>query len=329
MTAVVALLLLTSCGVESGKFRMQGRFSNLNQGEFYVYSTDGGIHGVDTIRVNSGRFTYEIRLDRPSTLIILFPNHSEQAVFAESGAEVTIKGDASHLKEMEITGTDINDQMTEWRMHANELTPPELKQWAIDFIRQHPTSVISSYLLNRYLVLAPEPDYAQAAAMAELMFKQQPDNGQLERLMKTLRSLGQVKVGVRLPDFSATDTEGRTVSRATLRGGLNVIVPWAMWNYDSQSQLRTLRRLQKTYGQRLGVLSISLDAWQKEGRKFMERDSITWSNVCDGRMWASPLVSRFGFTDLPANLLVDQSGKVVALNVETNKLEEEIKKCLK
>lgn len=54
-------LVLVSCGTSSDRFKIEGRFLNLNQGEFYVYSNDGGISGVDTIKVNGGRFTYERR----------------------------------------------------------------------------------------------------------------------------------------------------------------------------------------------------------------------------------------------------------------------------
>lgn len=52
-------LVLVSCDNKSGYFKIDGRFLNLNQGEFYVYSPDGIITGLDTIKVEGGRFTYE------------------------------------------------------------------------------------------------------------------------------------------------------------------------------------------------------------------------------------------------------------------------------
>ena len=52
----VLLLFLVSCGTENGKFRLEGRLRNINQGEFYVYSPDGAIEGLDTIPVREGRF---------------------------------------------------------------------------------------------------------------------------------------------------------------------------------------------------------------------------------------------------------------------------------
>ena len=128
-------LILVSCGAESGHFRIKGRLRNFNQGEFFVYSIDGGIPALDTIRVNQGRFEYDTRIEDPATFVIIFPNFSELPVFGESGATATIEGDASHLKEIEVSGTNNNEDMTKWREMANRLTPPEVKKEAEKYIK--------------------------------------------------------------------------------------------------------------------------------------------------------------------------------------------------
>ena len=140
------------------------------------------------------------------------PNGSEQAVFGNSGVVVELEGDASHLKEMTIKGTDENEQMTAWRTNANRLTPPEMKQAAIDFIRENPASSVSNYLLYRYLMLGTTPDYKAAAELTALMLKEQPENGRLIQLDKQLRGLKYAVKGAKLPDFQATDINGNAVS---------------------------------------------------------------------------------------------------------------------
>ena len=81
-------LVLTSCGVSSGHFKFEGKFLNMNQGEFYVYSPDGGFEGVDTIKVEGGRFTFETECKEDFTIMLVFPNFSEQPIFAKSGKSV-------------------------------------------------------------------------------------------------------------------------------------------------------------------------------------------------------------------------------------------------
>jgi peroxiredoxin len=322
-------LLLASCGAESGRFRIEGHLKNMNQAEFYIYSIDGGFPKLDTIRVEKGRFVYETDLDRPATYSIIFPNGSEQAVFGNSGVVVELEGDASHLKEMTIKGTDENEQMTAWRTNANRLTPPEMKQAAIDFIRENPASSVSNYLLYRYLMLGTTPDYKTAAELTALMLKEQPENGRLIQLDKQLRGLKYAVKGAKLPDFQATDINGNAVSSQSLKTELNIIVVWSMWNYESQSMVRKLSDMKKEYGSRLSLMSISMDARKEDCSRFLERDSMRLSTVCDGRMWESPLVQQLGISDVPGNIFIDRQGKVIDVNVPIPKIEEKVKAVLK
>jgi len=326
---VILLLLLASCGAESGRFRIEGRLANMNQAEFYIYNMDGGSLRLDTIKVVDGRFIYETDLEHQGTFVILYPNFSDQVVFGESGAVVEMVGDASHLKDMEVTGTDDNDLMTAWRIHANTLTPTEVNKSAVEFIKEHPASIVSNYLLSRYLVLDDSPDYQQAEELSLLLQKEQPQNGRLLNLSKLLAGLKNYQEGKKLPDFSATDINGKRVSRESLNGELNVICLWATWNYDSQSILRKLNKLRRDYGSRLSLLSICLEPSVKDCRRFVERDSMRWSHVCDGRMWESPLVTKLGFSDMPGNLFVDRHGKIVAVDVKNKDIEEKVKSFLK
>ena len=71
---ILLTLVLVSCETDSDFFRIEGRFKNFNQGEFFVYSMDGGIYDLDTIKVMDGRFSYETPLNRKATFMLVFPN---------------------------------------------------------------------------------------------------------------------------------------------------------------------------------------------------------------------------------------------------------------
>lgn len=323
------LIFFVACGTESGRFRLEGRFRNLNNGEFYIYSTEKAGNGLDTINVSDGRFAYETDLDDKATFVLLFPNFSEQPIFGESGATVNISGDASHLKEMEITGTDDNELMTKFRQNVNRLTPPEATKEAIRFVNDNPESAVSLYIIQKYFVQTATPDYAQAAKLLAVMGKASPDNLQVQHMLKSMERLEAAAVGQRLPDFNATDINGRRIGRANLSAKVNVVCAWASWSYDSESMLRQLFRLKKEHGDKLAVVGVSLDARQKDCKDVIERDSIQWPTVCDGRMWETPLLATFGMGTVPTNILADKSGKVVARNLNPQQLKEKISQMLK
>ena len=307
---------------------MEGRLRNMNMGEFWVYSPDGGIEGIDTIKVRDGRFRYETELRTPATFVIVFPNYSEQPVFARPGKTVTVKGDASHMKEMSITGTGDNDDMTKLRMELNRMMPPEVPGAIESFIKENPESQAGPYLLQRYFLLDNSPDYKKAYELVGVMLKEQPDNGLLVKWQKDLKGLRNGVRQGKLPAFSATDIKGRNVSSSDLNGQTNVVTVWASWNYNSVETQRRLLKLKKTYGSKLGVVSICLDADVKECRRTLDRDSVAWKTVCDGKMWQSPIVGKLGIGNIPTNWLLDSKGVIKERNLGPQEMEEKVKKEL-
>lgn len=124
-----AILLLASCGEDSKHFKIEGRLLQMNQGEFYVYSNGAGVEGLDTIKVQGGRFSFEMPCLSPVTLTLVFPNFSETPIFAEPGKTAKIDGDASHLKMLKVKGTKDNELMTTFRSQISNASPPEIKHY--------------------------------------------------------------------------------------------------------------------------------------------------------------------------------------------------------
>jgi hypothetical protein len=326
---LLALLLLTSCGPSGNQFRLAGRLRNINQGQFLVYSPDGAFAGIDTIKVQNGRFAYEKEVRKDITLMLVFPNFSEQAVFASPGEEVEIKGDATHLKEMTITGTDENDELTKLRIRLNKLTPPEITAAVAEYIQEEPSSMISIYLLDKYFVNAKTPDYAEAQRLATLMLKANPDNGRLRKLKKQLDGLKNSQLQAMLPVVSSTDINGKSISTSQVKGKIGVISTWATWNFPSTDIQRKLRKLQKQYPQELSLISICIDGDKRECKKRVDRDSLLWTIVCDEQMFQTPIVQQLGLFVVPSMVVTNKQGKIIARDIEPNKVVEELEKFLK
>ena len=326
---LLTLLLLTSCGPSGNQFRLAGRLRNINQGQFLVYSPDGAFAGIDTIKVQNGRFAYEKEVRKDITLMLVFPNFSEQAVFASPGEEVEIKGDATHLKEMTITGTDENDELTKLRIRLNKLTPPEITAAVAEYIQEEPSSMISIYLLDKYFVNAKTPDYAEAQRLATLMLKANPDNGRLHKLKKQLDGLKNSRLQAMLPVVSSTDINGKSISTSQVKGKIGVISTWATWNFPSTDIQRKLRKLQKQYPKELSLISICIDGDKRECKKRVDRDSLLWTIVCDEQMFQTPIVQQLGLFVVPSMVVTNKQGKIVARDIEPNKVVEELEKFLK
>ena len=326
--ACFVMLLLLSCGDDQKKFKIEGSFKGFNQGELYVYAMNGS-RKLDTIGVRRGEFTYQASIDKPTTLVVVFPNYSELPVFAEPGVTVKMKGDASHLKETEVKGTETNKAMTSFRLKTSNMMPPEVLSEATKFINEQPSSPISSYLLNKYFIQTSEPDYAKIQQLVKTIRKAVPDNRQMAEVSKKLDGLKALKVGSRLPSFSARGLNGESVSSSDLNAKVNVITLWASWNYESVNIQNLLARLKRQHEDDVKVLGISIDGSVKDCRKIVERDSVKWSTVCDGRMWESPVLQKIGLSYLPDNIVVDKQGKILAHTLTYQEMNKKIDELIK
>ena len=322
------VMLLAACGVDSSHFKLSGRFLNMNQGDFYVYCPEGGMDVIDTIKVVGGRFTYERPCEKPAMLMLVFPNFSEQPIFAEPGKSVEIKADASHMKEMEVSGTKTNELMTKFRKQTASSSPPEVQQQAEQFVKDHPESPIGMFFLRKYFIQAPKPDYGRAFKMAELMLKKQPKNGPLVLLHKQLSQLNKGVVGAKVSHFKAAAIRGGNVSDADLGDDLAVVYAWSSWNYESQEMQRVLRRKANASGGRLKLMGICVDADKKACERIIERDTLTCPIVFEAQYFSGATFQALGMTNVPDNIVISRH-KVVARGLSTDELKEKMDELLK
>lgn len=326
---ILLTLIVVSCGPDSEHFKLEGRFQNFNQGEFYIYSPSGAIAGIDTISVADGRFSYEAPLDGKGLFVIIFPNYSEQPVIGEAGKTVKVSGSASNLKEIEIEGTEDNETLTKFRQAANRMTPPEVKKEVERFVNDNPKSPASLYLIQKHFIQTDTPDYPKAASLLDKMQKADNENGNVMKLRNLVKGLAACSVGNQIPSFSATDIKGKTTGKIHLKGKVNVVSVWASWNYDSQNIQRRLRKLRKEYGSKLAIVSVCIDGSKEQCERSLRNDSVDWSTVCDGKMWETPMLKQLGIASVPANIVTQSNGKIVALNLDAQAMEDKIRAMIK
>jgi hypothetical protein len=291
----------------------------MNQASFYVYSPEGVIEGIDTIRVQGGRFAYDREVQKEGIIVLVFPNYSVLPIFVESGADITIKGNAANLKKIEVKGTASNEDYTEWRESIENMSPPEIKLQAQRFIEDHPESPVSRWLIRQYYIASATPDFRGAIPLLQQMLAATENNINVAKMMSEIRNIGTVKVGDPMPRFAAVDINRQRISSGKYTKGTTMICLWASWNAESLNMLRQLaydQNHREEADQRYdNIVTISLDASVKECRRTLKScgaESLT--TICDTLMWDSPLLKQLGFNSIPDNIKL-QNGKIVARRV--------------
>ena len=259
---------------------------------------------------------------------MVFPNFSEQPIFAQPGKSVDIEGDASHLKELTVKGTKDNKLMNQFREAIVNASPPQVAKIAAMFAADNPTSLVSVYLVRRYFITTPTPNYKEAERLVKLLLAQQPKNGELNRMQTLISTLAKTSVGAPLPSFQARSTKGEKVSQQPYnKAAVAVFNVWSTTNMQSMEIQRMLKQKVRDSRGKLQVVSLCVDPILRECNDVLQRDSISWPNICDGAMFEGDVAKKLGIYTVPFNILL-KNGKIIARDLDNNQLKEQLDKLL-
>ena len=321
---------LPGCGGTDGRFRLKGEFDHFRQGEFYLYSEDGGTSGFDTIKVENGQFEYETDLKGQATFHLLYPNLSEQIIFGASGDVVTVKGDARNLKSVAVEGREPNEQLTAFRQDNKDKGAAAIRKSAAAFMAQSPASPVSVFLFREYFLTADDVPQDEVRKHYQALCKAQPDNLQLIGWQDDVEARGKrLEKGSPLPAFSFTLEDGKKVEASDFRGKPLLVHFLASWENRTRAEVFRVRRLLKEHPGKIDAVTVSLDVDRTAWKNMVRTDSMKWTNYCDFQGWNSPLAEQFGIRTLPYYILAGADGKVLAVGVSYQKdIEPELKALL-
>jgi peroxiredoxin len=147
----------------------------------------------------------------------------------------------------------------------------------------------------------------------------------LPRAGGTVESLGDLKIGVPAPIFTAADLDGNTVALESMRGEKIVLVEfWATWCPPCRMVLATLRRMEDALrAGNVEVLSVDQGETADQVREFVANEGTPFHVVLDPDGSVS---AQYHVTSLPTMVLVDRRGIIRWMHVghmpQTDELRE-------
>jgi peroxiredoxin len=141
---------------------------------------------------------------------------------------------------------------------------------------------------------------------------------------------GLAFLGEMVPDFSATDLEGKPISIEAYRGKVVLVDFWAVWCGPCVADMPNVKKVYEKYKDKgFDVIGISLDNDEKQLRDFLKKNDIPWRQVFSGKGWDSPVSRQYGIYSIPSVWLIDKDGKLISNNARGEKLENMVAEALK
>jgi peroxiredoxin len=114
--------------------------------------------------------------------------------------------------------------------------------------------------------------------------------------------------GKEAPDFSCTDSSGRTVRLQNLKGRVVVLDFWYVGCIPCQEQFPHLRQLQTQYaGKPLTIVGVTADEDRGKWEQFLKKEELPWTQWYSGR---GGVVADWNVTGFPTRYLIDHKGVI-------------------
>ncbi len=134
----------------------------------------------------------------------------------------------------------------------------------------------------------------------------------------------KVKPGMEAPDFTLKDATGRSWSLRSLRGKPVLLNFWATWCAPCVEEMPSLENLVGRVGDRLNIVTVSLDEDWQVVKKFFPRGTIL-SVLLDT---SKEVPKKYGTEKYPETFLIDSEGRLQQLFYQAKWDSAEAALCL-
>ncbi|WP_136468451.1 TlpA disulfide reductase family protein [Flagellimonas onchidii] len=113
-------------------------------------------------------------------------------------------------------------------------------------------------------------------------------------------------------DFTALSQENDSIQLSELRKGKYILLDFTAYNCGPCIMAaKELREIDQTHSDSLNIVSFSNDIKKEDWLKSLERDSVTWPSLWDGKGRYSKTAIKYGVNGFPTFFLIDPSGKII------------------
>jgi peroxiredoxin len=264
----------------------------------------------------------------------------------DSFSNVKVTGSKAHIEfeKLNVLSKSYEDQMQEvYKKYSEAKKEGKLEEAAkfdaqadsindklgeevyLKYAKTNPNSPLALYALQRFNI------YGINVAKTVPVFNkfseavQKSSSGLLFK--KKIDIAKKTSIGELALEFSQNDTLGKPVSLSSFKGKYVLLDFWASWCGPCRAENPNVVKVFNKYKDKnFTILSVSLD--QPDGKdrwiQAIHDDKLTWTHVSDLQFWANAVAKQYDIQSIPANLLIDPKGKIIAKNLRGDKLEEQL-----
>lgn len=315
----------------------------------------------DSTELKNGEFAFKGSVKFPEMYYLAFSNKKDRLPFFLENSVITVTGAADSLSKAKIVGSAVQDEYNALQEKLDQLDAKgmalykeskesekagsKMKADSLmtladsvfsqvdneqkDYIKAHPDSWISPYLLGRIYY---EMDGPVLEGMLNGLNPKLDSINTIVTLKERVEKLKTVAVGQTAPDFTMNDAEGKPVKLSDIysKNAYTLVDFWASWCGPCRRENPNVVAIYNKFKPKgFSVFGVSLDTDKDKWLKAIADDKLTWDQVSDLKGWKNEAAALYAVNSIPSNLLLDKNGKIIGRNLRGEDLAKTMASLLK
>lgn len=362
LVLVILGTILYSCSntpTESYNFSIQGQLDGEYAGKAFLYKREAGEWiKLDSALVEENTFVFKGNIDLPEIYYISIEGENRYAPLFAEQSEIFFTASIDDFGNPEISGSvsqdeydAYKDEVAVYEARLDEIwtqvkalrdagdadgqaeleavydeVDAEMKAFILDRAKQHNATVISAYTVIRNAYYYDETDLEPVVTNFDPSIDSSIYVKQLSKRVKTLKS---VAIGQPAVDFSMTDIEGNPLQLSSLYGKYILVDFWASWCGPCRRENPNVVAAYQDFNEKgFDILGVSFDKDRSKWIEAVRVDNLTWHQVSDLKGWGNEAGKLYAVNSIPANILLDPEGKIIAKNLRGEDLLAKLQELL-
>ena len=335
------LALLSAFGTSFAQhFTLEGKASP-DVKTIYYKNLQGS--SIDSLKVDAnGKFSLSGTADNKPFVLLAEKKEFDNAIAVVLNGDVRVD-----LPSSTVSGTSENHLLNEaQRKQAGKTDTPEFnklyEQYVQDLgkissivkqsVKEHPEGLYNAALVYQYLGVMEESDIKELMTGKPACF----ETDLLKPIMTQLNKEAELEAlrapGKDFTDFKMATPTGavKTLSSFVKQNKLTLVDFWASWCGPCRREMPHVKKLYADFHSKgLEIVGVSFDDSKEAWTGAIASMGLKWPQLSDLKGWQNEAGQLYGITSIPATLLIDKQGKIVAFGLRGAELEAKVAELLK
>lgn len=175
-------------------------------------------------------------------------------------------------------------------------------------------------------------EFEQQVALVDQIPETYRNDEKIERIINHIETVKKTAVGQKFIDFAMNTPEGKEVKLSDFisKNKYTLIDFWASWCGPCKREMPNVVAAYDAYHKKgFGIVGVSLDRNADDWKEAIKTWGMKWPQMSDLKYWDCEGSKLYGVNAIPATVLVDQEGTIIARNLRGEAIAEKLSELLK